>query len=98
MRENIITNSAMCKHCEEILVSKHRHDFKTCSCHKASNDKLAQAVRDGMEPWSEGWVLIHKTCKGISVDGGLDYRERSAFNPGDIVELSVLGGTKDDSE
>lgn len=28
----ILVNSLQCKKCGDILISKHRHDFKFCSC------------------------------------------------------------------
>ena len=34
----IIKNRAKCLKCNEILESKHRHDFVTCSCNNLSVD------------------------------------------------------------
>lgn len=34
----IITNKIRCKHCGDIIQSKHRHDFCTCRCRKVSVD------------------------------------------------------------
>jgi len=32
MEKQLIYNSVKCLNCDEILVSYHRHDYKTCSC------------------------------------------------------------------
>ena len=34
----IIRNAVQCKHCGEIIESKHRHDYVTCSCGCCSVD------------------------------------------------------------
>lgn len=34
MSEIIKRNSARCKNCGDEIISKHRHDFVTCSCFK----------------------------------------------------------------
>ena len=34
----IIKNQVKCNHCGDIIESKHRHDFKTCSCGAVSVD------------------------------------------------------------
>ncbi len=34
----IIKNAIQCKHCGDIIVSTHRHDFVTCSCESCSVD------------------------------------------------------------
>lgn len=36
--QNIISNAIQCKHCGDIIESKHRHDFVTCSCGCCSVD------------------------------------------------------------
>lgn len=38
MEEKIIKNSIKCKHCGDVLISKHTHDFVTCSCGCCSID------------------------------------------------------------
>ena len=37
-REKIIKNSAQCLICQDILVSKHVHDFQRCKCGNLSVD------------------------------------------------------------
>jgi len=34
----LILNAAQCRSCETIIVSTHRHDFRTCKCGKVSVD------------------------------------------------------------
>ena len=34
----IIKNTIRCKHCEDIIESKHRHDYVTCKCGKVTAD------------------------------------------------------------
>ena len=36
--EKIISNKIQCKHCGEIIESKHIHDFVTCKCETCSVD------------------------------------------------------------
>jgi hypothetical protein len=38
MRVRIIRNSIQCKFCDDVIESKHRHDFKTCKCGMVSVD------------------------------------------------------------
>jgi hypothetical protein len=37
-RRKIIKNAAQCLSCNDIIESKHRHDFVTCRCEKLSVD------------------------------------------------------------
>lgn len=34
----IVENKIRCKHCGDIIKSKHQHDFSTCRCGKVSVD------------------------------------------------------------
>lgn len=34
----ILFNSIQCKHCEQIINSRHVHDFKSCRCGKVAVD------------------------------------------------------------
>jgi len=38
MKTRITKNAARCLNCNEIIESKHRHDFVTCKCGKLSVD------------------------------------------------------------
>ena len=48
--KKITKNSAMCLLCKDVLVSKSRHDFVTCTCGNLSvdggNDYLKRSARD----------------------------------------------------
>lgn len=49
--------SIKCNHCGDILISKHRHDFKMCSCGKCyidgGNDPY---IRVGGNPEDYEWI------------------------------------------
>jgi len=34
----VVVNKVRCKHCNDIIESTHRHDFKFCSCGKIAID------------------------------------------------------------
>ena len=36
--DKIIVNKIKCNHCEDIIESTHRHDFKWCKCGKVAVD------------------------------------------------------------
>ena len=38
MNPKILTNKIRCNFCQEVLESKHRHDFVQCSCGKVAVD------------------------------------------------------------
>ena len=38
MTKKLIKNAFKCLHCDDIIESKHRHDFSTCKCGKSSCD------------------------------------------------------------
>lgn len=48
-RENIklVKNRAKCCHCGDIIESKHRHDFVTCSCYDESSENSTGIYVDG---------------------------------------------------
>jgi len=43
----IIKNAAQCNKCKDIIESKHRHDFKWCSCHSIFVDGGHSYIRRG---------------------------------------------------
>jgi len=46
----ILFNSIKCKHCKQIINSRHRHDFKWCKCGKVAVDGgLDYLARSGKE-------------------------------------------------
>jgi hypothetical protein len=53
----IFENKAQCLQCEDIIESKHRHDFVTCKCGNLSVDGgswyLSRTYRHGFESFKE---------------------------------------------
>lgn len=45
--EKIIKNSVKCRHCGDVLVSKHVHDFVRCSCGAVFVDGGNEYLRRG---------------------------------------------------
>ncbi len=43
----LLVNSLQCKHCNDIIVSQHRHDFVSCSCGKNFCDGGIDYIRRG---------------------------------------------------
>lgn len=41
----ILRNAAQCLGCNDVIVSKHRHDFRTCKCGKLSVDGGLEYIR-----------------------------------------------------
>lgn len=48
---SIIRNAAQCLLCGDIVESKHRHDFRRCSCGNIFVDGGREYVRRGAERW-----------------------------------------------
>ncbi len=59
--ERIRSNKIQCKHCGDIIESKHVHDFMTCSCEMCSvdggHDYLRRSYRNSPE---EDFVELSK--------------------------------------
>jgi hypothetical protein len=51
----IVRNIARCKRCGDVIESKHRHDFVTCSCGNLSVDGGRAYLRRGFKSgeWEE---------------------------------------------
>lgn len=47
--EKIIVNRVKCKHCGDIITSKHRHDYQMCKCGKVSVDGGTAYLRRGFQ-------------------------------------------------
>jgi len=45
--KQILLNSIQCKHCKEIIVSRHVHDYVRCSCGQVSVDGGTHYLRRG---------------------------------------------------
>ena len=52
----IIKNAAQCKLCGDILVSEHRHDFKTCSCGEICVDGGRSYIKRGYRTSSDNII------------------------------------------
>ena len=62
----IIENSAKCLKCGDKIVSKHRHDYVTCSCGNVSVDgglDYCRRVFKDMETWIDTSILEDDTSK-----------------------------------
>ena len=55
--QKIIRNAIKCNHCGDIIESKYRHDFVTCSCGCVSvdggKDYLRRCFKDSPEDYTE---------------------------------------------
>lgn len=64
-RPKILTNKVRCRKCGDVIESKHRHDYVTCSCGNVAvdggKDYLKRSVRDGYESYED---------LSVSVSGG----------------------------
>ena len=59
MEKQLIYNSVKCLNCGEVLISHHRHDYKTCSCeNKTMVDGGLEYLRFGGKDFS----LIETNC------------------------------------
>lgn len=45
MKKKLLVNKAMCNVCNDVLYSKHRHDFVTCTCGNLSVDGGEEYIR-----------------------------------------------------
>ena len=49
-RQRVLSNRAQCRLCEDVIESRHRHDFVTCSCGEISvdggRDYIRRSARD----------------------------------------------------
>ena len=57
MKQHIIRNRIKCVHCGDVLVSKHRHDFKTCKCGKVSVDGGLDYLKRTFDERFDFWEL-----------------------------------------
>ena len=64
--KKIIENSAKCLKCGDKIISKHRHDYITCSCGNVSVDgglDYRRRVFKDMETWIDTSILEDDTSK-----------------------------------
>ena len=72
----IVQNAVICNKCDDFIVSKHRHDFVTCSCGAISVDGGQAYLRrvGGLQPGSYtdmSWELpdeLYKACAQAVLD------------------------------
>ena len=62
----IIENKIKCKHCGDIIESKHVHDFKWCSCGAVAVDGghyyLSRSFKNSIDDFEELSVEEEETC------------------------------------
>ena len=61
MSDKLIKNAAKCFNCGDVIESKHRHDFVTCSCGDLSVDGGLDYARRGFKSgasWREESLYI----------------------------------------
>jgi hypothetical protein len=46
-REVVVVNKCQCRHCNDIIESKHRHDFVSCKCGAIFTDGGKSYIRRG---------------------------------------------------
>ena len=63
MTKKLIKNAFKCLHCDDIIESKHRHDFSTCKCGKLSCDGGTSYVR-----LIGDLSMIENMCEYIEID------------------------------
>lgn len=86
MGYRLIKNAAECRHCQAVLVSEHRHDYKVHHCPVVPITKMydhdSNTYIDAV-----GWLF--------AIDGGLDYAKRSGdFSA--IIDRCEYEPTEDD--
>lgn len=59
----IIKNAIQCKHCGDIIVSTHRHDFVTCSCESCSVDGGLDYLRRCCKNPQEDYIELSETIE-----------------------------------
>ena len=47
MSEKLVKNKCRCRKCNDIIESKHRHDFKYCKCGEIFTDGGLEYIRRG---------------------------------------------------
>lgn len=87
----IIRNRAKCLNCGDIIESKFRHDFRTCSCGKLSVDGGYDYIRRGFEDRTEYEELSEEWTEkqAKSVGKRLSYLLRHCQEP---LYISLNGG------
>lgn len=50
MLERIVRNAARCRKCDTVIESRHRHEFKWCTCRSIFVDGGTDYLRSGGDP------------------------------------------------
>ena len=74
MDKVIIQNEVKCVMCEEILFSRHRHDYKTCSCGEVSVDGGMAYIRRRGSLFEERSLFMEKEVVELGKDAILNYQ------------------------
>ena len=65
-------NRAKCKNCGDVIISRYRHDFVTCSCFRPTEDNTGIFVDGGNDYCRAGGnfknFLIFKDRKWVSIN------------------------------
>jgi hypothetical protein len=85
-----------CRNCGDVLESKHRHDWVSCSCFVSSNrssEKIVELLEERAPAELSDYLTHQIRCAiaevigtGFYVDGGQDYT-RVGGNINDIEEI-----------
>ena len=73
MSRMIIQNEAKCVMCEEIVFSRHRHDYKTCSCGEVSVDGGMDYIRRGGSLFEERSLFMEEGVVERGTDAIINY-------------------------
>lgn len=73
----VIVNKIMCNHCQGVIESFHRHDFKFCSCGRVSVDGGLDYVKrscDSLDDYEElsVYALTHAELMELKAAGEID--------------------------
>lgn len=74
----IISNRAQCLECGDVIESKHRHDFVSCSCGKLFVDGGRDYLRRGTEGADTRWLELSEMDSGLDPDDALSPHEANA--------------------
>ncbi len=92
---NLILNAIQCLLCKEIIVSRHRHDFKSCKCGKVSVDGgLYYRKRVGTH-YAER-CAYERTGNPLS-DGNAD-EKFIVWSPGGSTNPALVFDSKEDAQ
>ena len=89
---NLVRNAIQCLSCDEVIVSTHRHDFKTCKCGNVSVDGGLEYKRrafKGVHSYLErcAWTYSKHTKPGDADDKYIVWSPGGKTNPGVIFDV-----------